>query len=401
MVAPWEAAHQSHRSTISRAGMGEAARFTLGRRPAPCGRVPTMRQQHWIAIPLLSLAALAVAWGTKPMGAAALLLALFLGAAVLSSVHHAEVLAHRFGEPFGSLILAVAVTAIEVALIVTLTLGGGAGTESLARDTVFAAFIIATNAIVGAALLARTLRGGVAEFNAEGTGAMLATLTALATLSLILPNFTSSSPGPTFSTGQLVFAAISSLSLYLLFVFVQTVRHREQYAAVGRTAPGMSHEDDNDPVPSNSAAMSSFGLLLVSLVAVVGLAKVVSPAMERAILEAGLPITTVGVIIAMLILMPEGISAVHAARADDVQRSFNLAYGSAMASIGLTIPAIAIVSIVFDRQLLLGLEPTGILLAALTVVVSVLTVTPGRATLLQAGVHLTIAAAFITLAVLP
>jgi Ca2+:H+ antiporter len=360
-----------------------------------------MRQQHWIAIPLLSLGALVVAWGTKPMGGAALLLALFLGAAVLSSVHHAEILAHRFGEPFGSLTLAVAVTAIEVALIVTLTLGGGAGTESLARDTVFAAFIIATNAMVGAALLARTLRGGVAEFNAEGTGAMLATLTALATLSLILPNFTSSSPGPTFSTGQLVFAAMSSLSLYLLFVFVQTVRHREQYAAVGRSAPGMSHEDDNDPVPSNSAAMSSFGLLLVSLVAVVGLAKVVSPAMERAILEAGLPITTVGVIIAMLILMPEGISAVHAARADDVQRSFNLAYGSAMASIGLTIPAIAIVSIVFDRQLLLGLEPTGVLLAALTVVVSVLTVTPGRATLLQAGVHLTIAAAFITLAVLP
>ena len=360
-----------------------------------------MRQWQWTAIPLLSLTALIAAWGSTPMGAAALVLALFLGAAVLSSVHHAEVLAHRFGEPFGSLTLAVAVTAIEVALIVTLTLGGGAGTESLARDTVFAAFIIATNAIVGASLLARTLRGGVAEFNAEGTGAMLATLTAVATLSLILPNFTSSSPGPTFSTGQLVFAAVSSLSLYLLFVFVQTVRHREQFAAVGRTAPGMSHEDDHEPIPSNGAALASFGLLLASLVAVVGLAKVVSPAMERAIVEAGLPVTTVGVIIAMLILMPEGISAVHAARADDVQRSFNLAYGSAMASIGLTIPAIAIVSLASDRQLLLGLEPTGILLAALTVVVSVLTVTPGRATLLQAGVHLTIAAGFVTLAILP
>lgn len=360
-----------------------------------------MRQWHWIAIPLVSLGVLVLAWGSKPMGLAALVLAVFLGAAVLSSVEHAEVLAHRFGEPFGSLILAVAVTAIEVALIVTLTLSGATGSESLARDTVFSAFIIATNAIVGASLLARTLRGGVATFNAEGTGAMLATLTAVATLSLILPNFTSSSPGPTFSTGQLVFAAVASLSLYLLFVFVQTVRHREQFAAVGGTTPGVSHEDDHEPVPSNRAALLSFGLLLVALVAVVGLAKVVSPALEEAIVEAGLPATTVGVIIATLILLPEGISAVHAARADDVQRSFNLAYGSAMASIGLTIPAIAIVSIAFDQQLLLGLGPTGILLTALTVVVSVLTVTPGRATLLQAGVHLTIAASFVTLAVLP
>ena len=209
-----------------------------------------MRQQHWIALPLLSVGALLVAWGSKPMGAAALLLALFLGTAVLTSVHHAEVLAHRFGEPFGSLILAVAVTAIEVALIVTLTLGGGAGTESLARDTVFAAFIIATNAIVGAALLARTLRGGVAEFNAEGTGAMLATVTALATLSLILPNFTSSSPGPTFSTGQLVFAAISSLSLYLLFVFVQTVRHREQFAQSAAQHPGCRTRTTTTPCPA-------------------------------------------------------------------------------------------------------------------------------------------------------
>jgi Ca2+:H+ antiporter len=163
----------------------------------------------------------------------------------------------------------------------------------------------------------------------------------------------------------------------------------------------MSHEDDHEPVPSNATALVSLGLLLISLVSVVGLAKVVSPALERAVAEAGLPVTTVGVIIALLILLPEGISAVQAARADDVQRSFNLAYGSAMASIGLTIPAIAIVSIVSDRQLLLGLEPTGILLAALTVVVSVLTVTPGRATLLQAGVHLTIAAGFVTLAILP
>ncbi len=359
-----------------------------------------MQQRRWIVAPLVSLGALALVWGSKPAGPLALVLAVFLATAVLSSVQHAEVLSHRFGEPFGSLILAVAVTAIEVALIVTLTLGGGQGTDSLARDTVFSAFMIATNGIVGAALLARTLRGDVAVFNAEGTGAMLATLTAVASLSLVLPNFTSSSPGPTFSTGQLVFAAVASLSLYLLFVFVQTVRHREQFEPIGAGGP-VPHPDDHDQVPTNGQAVASLVLLLVALVAVVGLAKVVSPAMESAVLEAGLPLTTVGVVIALLILLPEGISAVHAARANDVQRSFNLAYGSAMASIGLTIPAIAIVSLASGRQLLLGLGSTGILMLALTVVVSVLTVTPGRATLLQAGVHLTLAGAFLALAVMP
>jgi Ca2+:H+ antiporter len=328
------------------------------------------------------------------------LLGVFLAAAVLSAVAHAEVLAHRFGEPFGSLILAVAVTVIEVGLIVTLTVGGGDGSQSLARDTVFAAVMIATNGIVGASLLAATLRGRVAVFNAEGTGAMLATLSAVAVLSLVLPNFTSSSPGPTFSMGQLAFAAVASLSLYILFVFVQTVRHREQFEPVEDQS---SSEPDDEGRPGSPAAWIPFGLLVVSLVAVVGLAKVISPALESVVVDTGLPVAFVGVLIALMVLMPEGITAVRSARADndDVQRSFNLAYGSAMASIGLTIPVIAITSIMFDNTLLLGLNPANSLLLGLTIAVSVLTVTPGRATLLQAGVHLTVFAAFLTLSVLP
>jgi Ca2+:H+ antiporter len=155
--------------------------------------------------------------------------AVLLAAAVLAAVHHAEVVAHRVGEPFGSLILAVAVTVIEVALIVTIMLSAADESSSLARDTVFAAVMVTLNGIVGICLLVVTLRGRVATFNAEGTGSALATVAAVATMTLVLPAFTTSSPGPTFSPGQLSFAAVASLALYCLFVFVQTVRHRDAY----------------------------------------------------------------------------------------------------------------------------------------------------------------------------
>jgi len=348
-------------------------------------------------VPAAALLALIIAWGRHPAGWAALVLAVVLGAAVIAAVHHAEVLGRRVGEPFGSLLLAIAVTIIEVALIVALTVSSESN-HSLARDTVFAAFMITTNAVVGAALLAATLRGSVASFQASGTGAMLATLTAVATLSLVLPNFTASTSGPTFTTGQLVFAAVTSLSLYLLFVFVQTVRHREQFEPQDQVDPAEEHDR-----PTGRQTGESLALLIAALVAVVGLAKTISTALEETVLRLGLPLTTVGVIIGLLIIAPEGITAVRSAHSggDDVQQSFNLAYGSAMASIGLTIPVIAVVSIVFDMQLLLGLRPADMVLMALTIVVSVLTVTPGRATLLQAGVHLTIFAAYLSLAIMP
>ena len=239
------------------------------------------------------------------MGLAAGALTIVLAAAVLAAVHHAEVLGHKLGEPFGSLLLAVAVTIIEVGLIVTLTVSGD--NDSLARDTVFAAFMIATNGVVGAALLAATLRGRIAEFNAEGTGAMLAALTAVGALSLVLPSFTSSSPGPTYSTGQLVLAAVGALSLYLLFVFVQTIRHREQFESVGDASAG------DGPAPTDRHAWFSLALLIAALVGVVGLAKTLSDALEGFVVSAGLPVTFVGVLIGLLVLAPEGITAVRSA----------------------------------------------------------------------------------------
>ncbi|MBZ9594262.1 calcium:proton antiporter [Streptomyces yangpuensis] len=361
-----------------------------------------------VLVPVVALVALVFSWGRELPGFAVVLVALCLAGAVLAAVHHAEVVAHRVGEPFGSLILAVAVTVIEVALIVTLMADGGDKSASLARDTVFAAVMITCNGIVGVSLLVGALRNRVAVFNPEGSGAALATVATLATLSLVLPTFTTSKPGPEFSTGQLTFAAVASLALYGLFIAVQTVRHRNYFLPVdtggdadtGRDADTYQVDDHAAP-PTAAAARLSLGLLLVALVAVVGDAKAVSPTIEAAVAKAGLPQAVVGVIIALLVLLPETLAAVRAARRDRVQTSLNLAYGSAIASIGLTIPAIALASVWLSGPLLLGLGPVHMVLLALTVVVSTLTLAPGRATLLQGGVHIVVLAAYLFLAVSP
>jgi Ca2+:H+ antiporter len=353
-----------------------------------------------LAVPVLSLVVLAATWTGKPPALVLAVAAVFLVAAVLAAVHHAEVVAARVGEPFGALTLAVAVTVIEVGLIVTLMVSGDADTEALARDTVFAAVMITCNGILGLSLLVATAKRHVAVFNAEGTGGALATVATLSTLSLVLPSFTTSRTGPEFSPGQLTFAALASLALYGLFVTVQTGRHRDYFLPVTRTGEVIEEEQHAEP-PTDKAALVSLGLLVVALVAVVGDAKAVSPAIESAVQLAGFQPSFVGVVIALLVLLPETLAAVRAARRDRVQTSLNLALGSAMASIGLTIPAIAVAMIWLEGPLVLGLGATQIVLLGITVVVAVLTVVPGRATLLQSGVHLALFAAFIALAINP
>lgn len=352
-----------------------------------------------VLLPLAALAVLAGVWGRDLPAAAELVVLGMLVAAVLAAVHHAEVVALRTGEPFGSLVLAVAVTVIEVGLIITLMVTGGPGTESLARDTVFAAVMITCNGILGLSLLVTALSRGVAVFNAEGTGAALASVLAVTTLSLVLPTFTTSTPGPMFTGPQLAFAAAGCLTLYVLFVFVQNVRHRDYFLPTGNEAS--VEEERHACAPSTRTAAGSLVLLVVSLVAVVGLAKVESKTIESAVTDAGLPHSFVGVIIALVVLLPETLAAARNARRDRVQISLNLALGSAMASIGLTIPVIAVASLWLDGPLLLGLGSTQIVLLALTAVVGILTVMPGRATLLQAAVHLSICGAFFVLAASP
>ncbi|MEU7469843.1 ionic transporter y4hA [Streptomyces sp. NPDC044984] len=364
-------------------------------------RLRSLAAQWTTLVPVFAVVLLILTWGRELPGWIVVLVTAVLAGSVLAAVHHAEVVAHRVGEPFGSLVLAVAVTVIEVALIVTLMLDGGDKSATLARDTVFAAVMITVNGILGLSLLVGSLRHGTAVFNSEGTGAALATVATLATLSLVLPTFTTSKPGPEFSTVQLTFAALSSLTLYALFVATQTVRHRDYFLPIVKQSETAASEQEHAEAPSTRTALISLGLLGLALVGVVGLAKGVSPTIESGVDAAGLPHSVVGVIIALLVLLPETIAAVRASRRNQVQTSMNLALGSAMASIGLTIPAVALASLWLPGPLVLGLGNTHMVLLALTMVVGALTVVPGRATPLQGGVHLVLLAAYLELAINP
>ena len=358
--------------------------------------------RSWTTLaPAVGVAVLVVSWGRGLPTLAAVLIALVLAGTVLAAVHHAEVVAHRVGEPFGSLVLAVAVTVIEVGLIITLMVtGDSTKTASLARDTVFAAVMLTCNGIVGISLVVGSVRRRLAEFNAEGTGAALASVITLATLCLVLPSVTSSRAGPEFSPTQLGFAAVASLALYGAFVLTQTVRHRDFFLPATEP-PSAETVDVHAEPPTDRAALQSLGLLIVALVAVVGLAKVESPSIERAVLAADAPLTFVGVVIALVVLLPETLAAARAAARGRTQISFNLAYGSSMASIGLTIPAIALATIWLEGPLVLGLDTTQIVLLTVTVAVSILTVVPGRATRLAAELHLLLLASFVFLALNP
>lgn len=360
------------------------------------------RARWTITLPVIADLELLITWGSHPHGLVVILIAALLAGAVLAAVHHAEVVAHQVGEPLGSLLLAVAVTVIEVGLIVALMVSGGAGTETLARDTVFSAVMICLNGVAGVALLIGAVRNRLAVFNPEGTGAALAAVSTVAVLCLVLPRFTTSHAGPIFTGAQLSFAALASLAVYVLFVLTQTGRYRDFFLPVD--AEGAVLQDDDGPhaaTPGVRSAVISGIALLVALVGVVGLAKVESGAIKDGVHALGMPDAVVGVIIALLVLLPESIAAVRQARADRVQVSLNLAYGSAMASIGLTIPAIALASHWIDGPLALGLDPTQMVLLAITLVVSMLTVVPGRAKTLHGGLHLVLLVSFLFLAANP
>ncbi|HLH87940.1 MAG TPA: ionic transporter y4hA [Xanthobacteraceae bacterium] len=314
---------------------------------------------------------------------------------VFAAVHHAEVVAHRTGEPFGTLVLALAVTVIESALIVSVMLTAPADNAGLARDTIFAAVMIVCNGIVGLCLLVGAAHHHEQAFQLQGASAALAVLAALTVLTLVLPNFTLTTPGPRLSTPQLAFEDMVSLALYAAFVFVQTVRHRDYFLPVGGDA------EAHAPPPTNRTALVSAGLLLVALVAIVGLAKALTATIEAAVARLDLPRAAVGIIIAALVLLPEGLAALRAARANRLQTSLNLALGSSLATIGLTIPAVASVAILTGQPLELGLAPKEEVLLALTLLVSVITLGTGRTTVLQGMVHLLIFAVFLFFAIVP
>ena len=347
--------------------------------------------------PWLTAAALPLAFGLPANTVLTLLAVLALVVAVLASVHHAEVIAHRVGEPLGTLVLALAVTVIETALILSVMLAGGQEAAVLPRDTVYSAVMIIANGVIGVCILIGGLRHREQQFRIEGMGAGFAALATLSVLVLVMPSLTTTVPGPSYSSSQLLFVALSSGFLWLIFVFVQTVRHRDYFLP----ASELDDESVHAPAPSTRQAWLSLLMLLLALVSVVGFAKLLSPVIEQVVAYYAAPRAVVGIVIAMIVLLPETWAAVRAARANRLQTSMNLAIGSALASIGLTIPLVVLASVLLDLPLSLGLAPKDMALLALTFLVGSITLASGRTFVMQGAIHLVLFAAFLFLTLVP
>jgi Ca2+:H+ antiporter len=323
---------------------------------------------------------------------AAVLLVMLFGT-VFAAVHHAEVIAIRVGEPFGTLVLTLAVTIIEVALIESLMLSEGSVT-ALARDTIFAVVMIVCNALVGICILAGGLRYREQDISVSGSSLYLSVLAVLATITLILPNYTLTTLGPVYSTSQLGFVSAATILLYGVFLYTQTVRHRDYFI-------GDSTDDSDHGPVSNRMLSISIGLLLISLLAVVLLSKKFSQVVDAGAAVIGAPPAFAGVLVAILILLPESVAAVGAARKDNLQKSINLALGSSLATIGLTVPAVAVTAYALDKQLVLGLSAQNMVLLLLTLILCMLTLGGGRTNILFGLVHLVVFAVFMFLVFVP
>jgi Ca2+:H+ antiporter len=314
---------------------------------------------------------------------------------VMSAVHHSEIIAHKVGEPYGTIILAVAITVIEVSIIISLMLSGGPEAASLARDTVFSATMLILNGIIGLCLFIGGLKFHVQNFSKHSATIALVSLVSIVILTMVIPTFTVSIRGPYYSMPQLVFVSICCLVIYGFFLFAQTTRHREYFLP----------ESDNGaikPVKINKLVLiASVFFLLISLGIVVLLAKSLSPVIEKIVIANELPKTLVGIIIAAVILLPEGIAAIIAARKDRLQTSLNLALGSALASIGLTIPSVAVISSAYDMQIILGLDIKSIILLGLSVFIVMLSLASGRTNVVYGVVLLVNLLAFIFLVIHP
>jgi Ca2+:H+ antiporter len=345
---------------------------------------------------LLFAAATALGFTFTPSAAglvfAAVLLVILFGT-VFAAVHHAEVIAERIGEPYGTLLLTLAVTVIEVALIATIMLGEKP-TPTLARDTVFAVVMIVCNGLVGICILAGGLRYREQDVQVTGSNLYLSVLIVLATITLILPNYTLTTPGPLYSAAQLAFVSVVTIILYGVFLYTQTIRHRDYFIIE-------SGGGDDTGYASNRTLMLSVVLLLVSLLAVVLLAKKFSLVVDAGAAAIGAPPAFAGILVALLILLPESVAAVAAARKNDLQKSINLALGSSLATIGLTIPAVAVVAYALDKTLLLGLDQREVILLVMTFLLSMLTFGTGRTNILFGLVHLVVFAVFVFMVFVP
>lgn len=322
----------------------------------------------------------------------------FLGISVMSSVHHAEIIAHKIGEGLGTLVLALSVTIIEVGLILSLMGQNGPDSSYLARDTIFAAVMIVTNGIVGLCLILGGLKFKEQEFQVQGSRSLFVVLIALCFLVFVIPNYTSSTSGGTYSQTQMIFVAAFSLILYFLFVVFQTKTHKSYFepADTNQGQDAITHEE-----VSKLDAWLSFASLCISLIAVIGLAKMLSPTIESGLLYLGAPKSTVGLLIAAIVLLPEAWAAVASARANRLQTSLNLALGSGIASIALTIPVVIAYAIYSGSTLTLGLDAKNLAFMAMTFAIGTLTLGTGKSTLLQGAVHAVILLTYFVMSIIP
>ena len=316
--------------------------------------------------------------------------ALLLIGSVLSAVHHAEAVAHKVGEPFGTIILAVCITILEVSLIISLMISGGEAAMTYARDTVFAAIMLILNGILGICIWIGGFRYKEQFFARSSATTSLVSLVAILTMTLILPNFTTSSEGPFYSKSQLIFVSFASLMIYGTFLIIQTVRHKDYFIVIGDKD---HHKEAVEPTLPNT--FLSLILLIICLAVVVFMAKALSPTIEGLVESFGAPQSMVGVIIAAVVLLPEGIAAIRAAKNNKIQSSLNLALGSALASIGLTIPAVSAVCIIYDIPLVLGIDKMSVMLLGLSVFTVMLSLSRGKTNILYGMVLLVNLAAYI------
>lgn len=347
-----------------------------------------------LLLPLLAWLLLAAYAVLHFQGPALVLLVFALGGSVFASVHYAEVIAHKVGEPFGTLVLAVAVTIIEVAMIASMLLTSGNQNLAVARDTIFSVVMIVCSGLVGVCITVGAWKHQVQGFNVKGSTGAFSAIIALTVLTMVLPVFTSP-PEYAFSPVQLIFVGVVSLALYAAFVFVQTVRHRDYFLSEG------VDEIPHDSKPSVTQTLYALAILLVCLVAVVLLAKCLSPSVEKVVSLAGMPKPVVGLVIAAFVLLPECMAAIRAAQQNKLQNSLNLAYGSVIASIGLTIPVVAFISVAIGQTLVMGLNSKDIVLLALTILLNIITILTGRTNILQGVILLLTFASFLFFSVLP
>ncbi len=354
----------------------------------------------------LGTAAILIAMGNRPLEETThpmllVLIFFWLFAVILLSaisvVRHADCLAIKFGEPYGTLILTLSAISVEVMMISTAMLHG-ANNPTLGRDAMFAVVMIALGGLVGLSLLLGGLRYREQHYNLQGVNSYLNVIMALAVLGLILPSFTTSTSGPTFSTEQEIFFLVVSVSLYAIFLLIQTIRHSQYFMESKDVA--VAAKFGHHQLEVRSTGFHAVTLLLY-LFAVVLLAEKFAIPLDNSIEQFGMPQAFGGAIIAALVLAPEGIGAIEAALRNQLQRSVNILLGSVLATIGLTVPAVLTISLITRRSVVLGVQGGNLPLLLLTLAVSVVTFTSGKTNVLQGCIHLLLFAVFLLLVFAP